>query len=64
MEENKHLEVASEIVEKVLPDYFQFRLWQSEIMESGNFIKEYAEKPEEIHKRLVKVLEKAYKTEE
>ena len=62
---DKNLIVASEIVEKVLPDYFQFRLWQSEIMESGNFICEYAEKPEEIHKRIVKILQETYgKSEE
>lgn len=54
---NKNLEIASKIVEEILPDYFTFRLFQSEVAEDGSFFREYAEKPEEIHKRIVTLLE-------
>lgn len=60
MDENKHLETASQIVEKLIPNYFFIRLWQSEVSESGNFIKEYSEKAESIYKDLVKILEEKY----
>ena len=55
---DKNVIIASDNVENVLPDYFQFRLWQSEVTSEGAFIKEYAEKPEEILKRILQVLEK------
>ncbi len=37
-------ELATEIVEKLLPKYFQFILWESEISEEGVFYKSYSEK--------------------
>lgn len=54
---DKNLEIASKIVEEILPDYFTFRLYQSEIAEDGSFFREYSEKAEEIHKRIVTLLE-------
>jgi len=54
---DKNLKISSKIVEEILPDYFTFRLFQSEVAEDGSYFKEYAEKPEEIHKRIITLLE-------
>lgn len=61
MENEKHLDVASEILEQCLPKFFVWRLWMSEADESGMAWKLYSEKSDEIHKELIKILEKHYK---
>lgn len=54
----QNIKIASEIVENILPKYFQFKIWQSELSSEGVFIKEYTEKPENIYKNILQILEK------
>jgi len=51
-------ELATEIVEKILPRYFQFILWESEISEEGVFYKSYPEKIQNIFNDIINLLEK------
>lgn len=49
-------ELATEIVEKILPRYFQFILWESEISEEGVFYKSYPEKIQNLHTEIFNLL--------
>ena len=51
-------ELATEIVERILPKYFQFILWESEISEEGVFHKNYTEKIQNIFNDIINLLEK------
>lgn len=62
---DKNLETALLIVETVIPNFFTFRLYSSEIMENGAYIREMSEKGENMVKDVCKLLEKQYgKSEE
>lgn len=51
-------QIAANIVEKILPKYFQFILWESEISEEGVFHKNYPEKIQNIFNDIINLLEK------
>lgn len=49
-------ELATEIIERILPKYFQFILWESEISEEGAFHKNYPEKIQNLHTEIQDLL--------
>jgi hypothetical protein len=52
-----NLEKASKLLEEILPKYFVFRLWETEIGGDGSMTKLYTEKADQILKDILKVLE-------
>ena len=56
-----NFEKAQQIVEQVLPKYFVFRLWETEIGDDGSMTKLYTEKADQIFNDIMKLLENASK---
>lgn len=57
---DKSLEIASKIVENIVPSFLPYIVWESEIDESGNYSKLYSNKAQEMHTLIVNLLEKEY----
>jgi len=56
-----NLEKAQKIVEEVLPKYFVFRLWETEVGGDGSMTKLYTDKEDLILNDIIKVLENGNK---
>ena len=52
-----NLELTEHILEKILPKYFVFRLYQTEYNEDGSVSTLYTEKSQEIFNEIYKTLE-------
>lgn len=60
MDEMKHLNVASLIVEKLVPSFLPYIVFESEIGEDGSYSKLYSNRAQEMHTALIDLLEKEY----
>lgn len=60
MNREKHLEVATDILENVIFQEFHFVIYESQMGEDGNYTKLYSKKSDRLLSALTKILEKEY----
>lgn len=58
MVEDTKIKATMNIIEKILPNYFQFRVWETEVQEDGSVSKLYTSKAQELFNEISKELEK------
>tara|TARA_R110000868_G_scaffold179968_3_gene420435 strand:+ start:1632 stop:1823 length:192 start_codon:yes stop_codon:yes gene_type:complete len=57
----KHLDVAQDIIEQILPKEFNWYIYVTEHTESGELNKVYSEKSDRLLNGILQILEKNYK---